>query len=78
MTTYSTWGYRYPFVYLPTDMNCINSRLLSGLEAIAGSVIKKQINLAQDQNTGAAAASHLMSGFQELGRLSHYKCPFFC
>jgi hypothetical protein len=78
MTTYGTWGYRYPFIYLPADMNGIKSKLLSGIKPIADQIIKDQMKLALDQNTGVAAANYLMSALYKVGRPSHSKCPFLC
>jgi hypothetical protein len=78
MTTYGHWGYRYPFIYFPADMNGIKSRLVSGTPAIGEQILKKQIEAALDQNSGAAAANYLMSALSKVGLPSHSECPFLC
>ena len=71
MTLYGTTDHRFPFIYVPADMNGIKNRVLSGKDAILGTVIDDQIALALDQATGAPAASFSMSG------LSKVCCPSY-
>lgn len=78
MTLYGTYGYRFPFIYLPTDMNGIKNRILSGKDAIAEDKLTKQMTLALDQVTGAPAANFLMSGLYKVGRPLHSKYPSLC
>jgi hypothetical protein len=78
MTTYGSWGYRYPFIYFPGDMNTIKSKLLSGLKPLAETTITEQMKLVLDQNTGAAAANYLMSGLHKVGHPLLSKCPPLC
>jgi hypothetical protein len=78
MTTYGTWGYRYPFIYLPADMNGIKSKLLSGLQPLSDSKIKEKMGLMLDQNKGPAAADYLMNALYKVGCPPHSKCPILC
>ena len=78
MTTYGTYGYRYPFIYLPADMNGIKNRILSGKRAISEGEIEDNIALALDQVTGAPYAHFLMTGLYKVGRPSHFKYKLLC
>lgn len=41
MSIYGHIGYRFPFIYLPADMNTIKNRLLSGQKGISKEELEK-------------------------------------
>lgn len=65
MTTYGHWGYRYPFTYLPSDMNTMKAKLLSNQYAISPTTLDDKIKLVLNQDKGAA--DYLMNAFHKVG-----------
>jgi hypothetical protein len=76
ITTYGHWGYRYPFIYLPADMNGMKNKLSSGIPPISATTVNKQMKLVLNQD--AAAANYLMSALYKVGGPSHSRCLFLC